>query len=1085
MTNQVRRVLLVISFFLYAASAGAQTVYHLHREPVDDFFTENCSYSLRTTGPNSTVLPVLSNDLKNQPLGTGEFACFETFTGVPSGGTIPSNSTVTFSMSMKKTTQWGVIYPRARLQFASGVAFCSQTGGTALTQSFPTQPVTFSCTTSSAITVTTADRPKLYIGYEIGSVPGNHTVKVEIDVEGTFDHTVSIPNPIPPTISSIDPASGPINWPLTIHGSLFGTSGTVKFGTTTATTTSWTSDTIVANVPASLAVGSAVPVTVTAGGTSTCPGSNCMFTVIGPPVVTGVTPASAHAGDVVSISGTNFMTAQPSSSVKFGTVTALAADTTTWNNTTIVTKVPPTATGGPVVVSVSGQTGSFAFTVLLPGTISGTISKAVDATSLQGATVQAVLTGAIRGTATSAANGTYSIGNLDPGTYDVRVLASGYSSEVRSVTLANGGTSNANVAMSHPGSISGQVTAGATPLPGAAVTMFLNGIQKATGNADASGNYALSGLHPGSYTLQVVNVGYRTKEESVVVNESANTSANVSLDAAPAGPVQYAYDAIGRLTQVTDPSGDAAIYRYDAVGNIVRIERTGASVVSISSFTPTSGAAGTTVTISGTGFSPTPGLNSVTFGCVGTGCRVSATVTAATATQLVVTVPATAQTSVIKVTAQSQIADAPFTFSVAETAVAPTISGFTPTLTAAGSALTVTGTGFDPTPANDRLTTNLASAQVTVATATSLTATVPVTSTGRVSLTTPNGSVTSTDYLWVTPAPYAVANVDSTGLIAFNTTTAVQINSPGKFLMRAFESTQGHRASVHVTDAGAFQAGGTVAIYGAYANPASTGFAGTGFLEPVELHTTGTYTLLFAPNGSYQGTATLTVYDVPPDQSGPIVSGSSKAVSIEKPGQNARFTFAGTANDRVCIDIPQPPAAPDGITSGVVKVLRPDGTSLKSMGFNWAGPSFLDTVALPATGTYTVLVDPDNVYTGAASVTLHTVQPDTSGSVAINGDPVPVPLAIGRNGSLTFTGPQNQTVTVHVTGNTMGSVRVQLWSTNAQNQLLSMLSQATASPAAFDLAPVPLPTPGTGTYVIVIDPQNGAAGTLNISVSGS
>jgi hypothetical protein len=421
---------------------------------------------------------------------------------------------------------------------------------------------------------------------------------------------------------------------------------------------------------------------------------------------------------------------------------------------------------------------------------------------------------------------------------------------------------------------------------------------------------------------------------------------------------------------------------------------------------------------------------------------------------------------------------APRTFAVSAAGAAPTIGGFTPTLTAAGNTLTVTGTGFDPTPANDRLTTNLASAQVMSATATSLQATVPVTSTGRVSLTTPNGSATSTDYLWVVPAPYTVPNVDSTGTISFNTATAVQINSAGKFLMRAFEGTQGHRASVEVSNAGAFQAGGTVAIYGAYANPASTGFATTGFLEPVELHTTGTYTLLFAPNGSYQGNATLTVYDVPPDQTGPIVPGSSQAITIEKPGQNARFTFTGTANDRVCAAMPIP-----GISSGVLRILRPDGTSLKAVGFNSSGASFLDTVALPATGTYTVLVDPATVNTGTASVTLHSVQPDTTGTVSINGSAVAVPLAIGQNGSLTFTGPQNQTVTVHATGNTFGSgsVVVKLLSSDGQ----TVLSQSAILGTAWDLSPVPLPTAGTATYTIRIDPTNGATGTLNISVSGS
>jgi hypothetical protein len=348
---------------------------------------------------------------------------------------------------------------------------------------------------------------------------------------------------------------------------------------------------------------------------------------------------------------------------------------------------------------------------------------------------------------------------------------------------------------------------------------------------------------------------------------------------------------------------------------------------------------------------------------------------------------------------------------------------------------------------------------------------------------TPNGSVTSTDYLWVVPAPYTVQNVDSTGTIAFNTSANVTIASDGKFLMRAFESTQGHRASVAVAGAGAFQAGGTVAIYGAYADRASTGFTTTGFLEPVELHSTGTYTLLFAPNGLYHGSATLTVYDVPPDQSGPIVPGSSQAISIDKPGQNARFTFAAIANDRVCIAIPQPPAPPTGLASGVVRVLRPDGTPLKSVSFNSSGASFLDTVSLTATGTYTVLVDPDTVNTGTASVTLHSVQADTTGTVSLNGSAVPVPLAIGQNGSLTFSGAQNQTVTVHATGNTFGSgsVVVKLLSSDGQ----TVLSQSAILGTAWDLPAATLPTPGTATYTIRIDPTSAATGTVSISVSGS
>ncbi len=42
---------------------------------------------------------------------------------------------------------------------------------------------------------------------------------------------------------------------------------------------------------------------------------------------------------------------------------------------------------------------------------------------------------------------------------------------------------------------------------------------------------------------------------------------------AQSNPVQYVYDALGRLTQVVDPSGTVATYNYDAVGNLLSITR--------------------------------------------------------------------------------------------------------------------------------------------------------------------------------------------------------------------------------------------------------------------------------------------------------------------------------------------------------------------------------------------------------------------------------------------------------------------------------------------------------------------------------
>jgi YD repeat-containing protein len=113
--------------------------------------------------------------------------------------------------------------------------------------------------------------------------------------------------------------------------------------------------------------------------------------------------------------------------------------------------------------------------------------------------------------------------------------------------------------------------------------------------------------------------------------------------------VFYVYDDLNRLVAVIDSQGNAATYTYDAVGNILQIDRFDANQqpgpVRITLVTPTAGKVGTKVQIFGTGFSATPAQNSVTF----TGP--TAMVTDAALTRLVTTVPSGAATGTISVTA--------------------------------------------------------------------------------------------------------------------------------------------------------------------------------------------------------------------------------------------------------------------------------------------------------------------------------------------------------------------------------------------------------------------------------------------------
>lgn len=192
-----------------------------------------------------------------------------------------------------------------------------------------------------------------------------------------------------------------------------------------------------------------------------------------------------------------------------------------------------------------------------------------------------------------------------------------------------------------------------------------------------------------------------------------------AFDAAPVqaiggGPVQYTYDADGRLSGVIDPTGASAAYAYDATGNITSIVRKTAGAITVLEVTPDRGAVGASVTIEGTGFSATPSQNTVKFN--GT----TATVTSASATKLVATVPAGATTGTISVTAPSGTANSPTTFSVGS--IVPTITGFSPSVAADGGTITITGTNFDTLKPRDVVAVAGVRDTIASATATSLSA---------------------------------------------------------------------------------------------------------------------------------------------------------------------------------------------------------------------------------------------------------------------------------------------------------------------------------------------------------------------------
>jgi YD repeat-containing protein len=158
----------------------------------------------------------------------------------------------------------------------------------------------------------------------------------------------------------------------------------------------------------------------------------------------------------------------------------------------------------------------------------------------------------------------------------------------------------------------------------------------------------------------------------------------------PADQAQYFYDELGRLVGVVDGLGNVAVYTYDAVGNLLSIQRFpaggGGGTIGIFFVTPSSGLVGTSVTLQGFGFSPTPSANQVKFN--GT----TATVQSATANTITTTVPTGATTGPITVTNTNGTATSPQPFTVL---VPPIISGVAPASVPQGLTTQVQIAGFN------------------------------------------------------------------------------------------------------------------------------------------------------------------------------------------------------------------------------------------------------------------------------------------------------------------------------------------------------------------------------------------------------
>lgn len=168
------------------------------------------------------------------------------------------------------------------------------------------------------------------------------------------------------------------------------------------------------------------------------------------------------------------------------------------------------------------------------GTLTGNVKDQAGA-NVSGATVTTNTGGY---SATTDANGNYTISNVAAGTYDVTASKSGYNSQTQSgKTVTAGQTTTVNFTITRQtGTLTGNVKdqAGAN-LSGAIVTTNTGGYSATT---DANGNYTITNVATGTYDVTASKAGYNSQTQTgKTVNYNQTTTVNFTLTSVSNGTI--------------------------------------------------------------------------------------------------------------------------------------------------------------------------------------------------------------------------------------------------------------------------------------------------------------------------------------------------------------------------------------------------------------------------------------------------------------------------------------------------------------------------------------------------------------------
>ena len=818
-------------------------------------------------------------------------------------------------------------------------------------------------------------------------------------------------NPAPIALAGFSPASGPSGTTVTITGTGFSATATlnaVSFNGLLAAVVAASPTSLTVTVPANATTGK---VAVTVAGNTIASAQDFVITAPGAPTIASFTPTWGAAGTVVTISGTNFNPASGATTVKLNKNPAALSSVTP---TTLAFTVPSGTASGRILVSTAAGSGSSGVDFIVPpagvaaADILATTRLAVDGPAGSIGLYSTNKYGLVLFDGTAGAWMSLQVANFTITPAGSTIAYTIYKPD--NTQLATGSLSAANLSIHLP----------ALPMGGTYSVLLRTGLAQLSLDAKLESNRFLPTdsasvefARSAGQSTRALIAGVAGEQKAFMVSGFATTPVNGTLDVQillPSGSTFRRTNALGLGTTTPLPpftiGGTYSVILTPAAattqsgykvallrGSMLEVDGPASDVVIANPGEAArltfAGVAGENLGlgVSGVALNPatsasvsvaayTPNGLSMLISTVcaadGTRCAANLENLPVTGIYTVIVQPVNGQTGTQRVWLSRDVGGklvngVPLT-------VALTRPGHNARLTltaTAGSLLALQVRGVTTAPMGQGLLAIiyqpdrawLAYTHWTGAGQTLVTPPLPVTGTYTVFIEPePAAQAAATATMEVLVDPGRTLDVDGP-------TQSVAIGAAGGSARFVFSATAGQNLGVGVhglalvpsTDAVAsiYKPDGTPLV--AYSCTATSGGCGGGNL--LNVPATGTYGIVVRPVAGATGSVSATLSS---DLAGSVVAGGAPFVlNLERPGRNARLTFAGIAGQTLRLSW----SSVSSVASYTyLTFVSPGGSTLALTSVLSSGTSIYDLPALPVAGNYTLLVDPPAPVTLNATV---------------------------------------------------------------------------------------------------------------------